>query len=123
VTRALEELQGVICVDVSFGERKATVAFDASSLTITDICQHLFNAGYFAKSLQSDSHLPPEGQKTHPERSKPENTDLICYCFGYSRQDIEDDFAKNGRSLIMEKIMAEKKAGACDCAIRNPKGR
>jgi hypothetical protein len=50
-------------------------------------------------------------------------SDLICYCFGYSRQDIEDDFAKNGRSLIMEKIMAEKKAGACDCAKRNPKGR
>ncbi len=49
--------------------------------------------------------------------------DLICYCFGYSRQDIEDDLSKNGRSLIIEQIMAEKKAGACDCANRNPKGR
>ena len=69
--KALEELPGVKSVDVSFGERKATVAFDFSSLTVT----------------------------------------------------IEDDFAENGRSLIMERIMAEKKAGACDCAYRNPKGR
>lgn len=49
--------------------------------------------------------------------------DLICQCFGYSRQDIEDDLAKNGRSLIMERIMAEKKTGGCDCANRNSKGR
>jgi hypothetical protein len=49
--------------------------------------------------------------------------DLICHCFGYSRRDIEDDLAKNGRSLIMQRIMAEKKAGACDCANRNSKGR
>jgi hypothetical protein len=24
---------------------------------------------------------------------------------------------------VLEKIIAEKKAGACDCANRNPKGR
>ena len=50
-------------------------------------------------------------------------TDLICYCFGYTRRDIEQDFIKNGRSLILEKISAEKKAARCDCAHKNPKGR
>ncbi len=49
--------------------------------------------------------------------------DLICYCFKYSRDDIEQDYIKNGRSLIMDNIMAEKKIGGCDCAIKNPKGR
>jgi hypothetical protein len=47
----------------------------------------------------------------------------ICYCFGYTRRDIEQDFIKNGRSLILEKISAEKKAAGCDCAAKNPKGR
>ena len=52
-----------------------------------------------------------------------EMSDYICYCFEYTRQDIEADFKKNGRSLIMEKIKAEKKFGNCQCATKNPKGR
>jgi hypothetical protein len=32
------------------------------------------------------------------------------------------DYLTNGRSLIMEEIMAEKKAAGCDCAAKNPKG-
>ena len=49
--------------------------------------------------------------------------DFICYCFGYTVNDIEQDFIKTGRSLIIEKIAAEKKVGGCDCANKNPKGR
>jgi len=49
--------------------------------------------------------------------------DFICYCFEYNREDIEADLRKNGRSLIMEKIQAEKKFGNCQCAEKNPKGR
>ena len=49
--------------------------------------------------------------------------DTICYCFEYARQDIEEDFKKNGRSLIMEKIKAEKKFGNCRCTEKNPNGR
>ena len=48
---------------------------------------------------------------------------LICYCFEYTRKDIEQDVAKNGRSLIMERIQTEKKIGGCQCAVKNPKGR
>jgi hypothetical protein len=47
---------------------------------------------------------------------------LICYCFGYSALDIQDDFIKNGRSLIIDRIMAAKKDGLCNCAKINPKG-
>lgn len=49
--------------------------------------------------------------------------DLVCYCFGYTVNDIEQDFIKNERSLIIEKISAEKKACGCDCVNKNPKGR
>jgi hypothetical protein len=56
------------------------------------------------------------------EGKKVQDTDLICYCFGYTRRDIEQDFIINNRSLILEKISAEKKARGCDCAAKNPKG-
>jgi len=48
--------------------------------------------------------------------------DLVCYCFGYTKKDIESDFNKNGRSIIYEKIVFEKKAGKCDCALKHPTG-
>ena len=50
--------------------------------------------------------------------------DLVCYCFGYSADDIREDVrANNGRSTILEKIVAEKKAGGCQCGALHPEGR
>jgi len=49
--------------------------------------------------------------------------DLVCHCFQYTRKQIEEDWLQNGRSTILEKIAREKKAGGCDCANKNPKGR
>ena len=48
---------------------------------------------------------------------------LICYCFGYTTSDIERDVVTNGKSTIMDRIISEKKAGKCQCAAKNPKGR
>jgi len=48
---------------------------------------------------------------------------LICYCFEYTHENIKQDFIVNGRSLIMERIMAAKKMGACQCATKNPRGQ
>lgn len=47
----------------------------------------------------------------------------ICYCFNYTATDIEQDALAHGRSTILARIQAEKKAGACQCATKNPKGR
>ncbi len=48
----------------------------------------------------------------------------ICYCFGYSEEDITKDVLENkGKSLIMEKIVAEKKSGGCSCGDNHPLGR
>lgn len=49
--------------------------------------------------------------------------DLVCYCFNYTKKQIEKDFLENGRSLILEKIRDEKKTGGCNCSDKNPKGR
>lgn len=48
----------------------------------------------------------------------------ICYCYQYSEDDIKDDVKKNkGRSVILERIMTEKKKGACQCVTKHPEGR
>ena len=48
---------------------------------------------------------------------------IVCYCFGYTAHDIERDYALNhGQSSILHRIMLEKRAGKCECSIKNPKG-
>jgi hypothetical protein len=48
---------------------------------------------------------------------------LICHCFGYTKNDLVEDFACNGKSLMTERIIAEKKLGGCQCATKNPSGK
>lgn len=50
-------------------------------------------------------------------------TTNICYCFGYTDDDIRADIRKNGRSTIIDQILAAKKNKSCDCSHKNPKGR
>ena len=50
------------------------------------------------------------------------NNAFVCYCFEYTKIDIEEDYHENGYSNILERIKAEKKNG-CNCKERNPKGR
>lgn len=63
-----------------------------------------------------------EIKSSFPKRNKFNDEDLVCYCFEYRKKDIENDFNENGRSLIYEKIVLEKKAGGCHCASKNPSG-
>ena len=51
------------------------------------------------------------------------NDTIVCYCFGYSKEDIVSDYLKNGQSLIKKKIADEKKDGNCKCVEKNPLGR
>jgi len=48
---------------------------------------------------------------------------LICYCFGFSADDIKNDYLENDKSTILEKIQREKRFGNCQCATKNPKGK
>lgn len=48
----------------------------------------------------------------------------VCYCFGYTAGDIRRDVREHGgRSLILERIVAAKARGGCQCATRHPEGR
>ncbi|MFC1872693.1 hypothetical protein ACFLYV_03145 [Chloroflexota bacterium] len=49
---------------------------------------------------------------------------LICYCFEHSEDDIIADFkANNGKSLILERIMENKRNGSCQCDEKHPEKR
>jgi CopZ-like zinc binding protein len=54
-----------------------------------------------------------------------EESDLIpvCYSFGFTRKDIEDEIAETGRSTVADRITAEVTAGRCACEVKNPSGK
>jgi hypothetical protein len=48
----------------------------------------------------------------------------VCYCFGYSDEDIiKDVLANKGVSTILERIVNEKKMSGCNCGTNHPLGR
>lgn len=47
----------------------------------------------------------------------------ICYCFGFTRQDIWDEICSTGKSTVAKRITAEVEAGRCACEVRNPSGK
>jgi hypothetical protein len=46
----------------------------------------------------------------------------LCYCFGFSRADVEREVAQTRSCTIPERITAEVRAGRCACEIKNPSG-
>ena len=120
---ALEELPGVKKAFVNYPEKKAILSYDKSTVSIEKLCKTLFKIGYVAKLKINGKTILTDISNKPPENLDHKLDDLICYCFGYTVNDIEQDFIKNGRSYIIEKIASEKKTGGCDCANKNPKGR
>lgn len=47
----------------------------------------------------------------------------VCYCFGFSRQDIWDEIRSTGKSTVAQQITAEVEAGRCACEVKNPSGK
>ena len=47
----------------------------------------------------------------------------VCYCFGFTREEIENEITETGRSTVAERITAEVKAGNCACEVKNPSGK
>jgi hypothetical protein len=61
--------------------------------------------------------------QNYQKQNQFKDSDLVCYCFKYKKKDIENDYLKNIRSTIYEKIKLEKSTGRCNCATKNPKGK
>ena len=48
---------------------------------------------------------------------------LVCYCFGVTRKDIEEEIQQSGKSAFAERITAEVQKGNCACEVKNPSGK
>ena len=47
----------------------------------------------------------------------------VCYCFGFTRKDIENEITETGRSTVADRIKTEVNAGNCACEVKNPSGK
>jgi hypothetical protein len=121
VVQALEGLEGVKRANASHPEKKAVVVYDKALVTLEQMQKVLFKAGYVASfgNHKKEGILGPISER----KSEYQSVDLVCFCFEYTRKDIERDYIENKNSTILAKIAAEKKAGSCNCATKNPKGR
>lgn len=49
---------------------------------------------------------------------------FICYCFEHTEADIRREVLEHGgHSKILEKILAAKKRGGCQCTEKHPESR
>jgi hypothetical protein len=46
-----------------------------------------------------------------------------CYCFGFTRKNIQDEIVKTRRSTIVEQITREVREGNCACEVKSPSGK
>lgn len=46
----------------------------------------------------------------------------LCYCFDWTREDIEAEIRRDGTTGIPERIKAKIRAGLCNCDTMNPRG-
>ncbi len=47
----------------------------------------------------------------------------VCYCFGVTRNDIEEELRQTGKSTFAARITAEVQRGNCACEVKNPSGK
>jgi copper chaperone CopZ len=123
VSGVLAGLPGFIEAEAAYPEKEARVIYDPGLIGVDRIIQDLLRAGYSAALKESTDSPPPFATLAPLEKDAFRPDELICYCFGYTRGAIEKDFLQHQRSLIMERIAVEKRAGGCDCVNKNPKGR
>jgi len=77
---------------------------------------------YFASDVRAPifrrgNLLVRVGAKEESDRAQ------VCYCFGFTRDDIENEITETGRSTVADRITAEVKAGNCACEVKNPSGK
>lgn len=61
--------------------------------------------------------------KTRVGLKEKEAPRLVCYCFGYTIENIRDEIRETGRSTVEKEISDKIQAGLCHCEDANPEGR
>jgi hypothetical protein len=64
----------------------------------------------------------PELRELVYQKHRMDEAVLVCYCFQHTLGSIRAEFARTGKSTVLEQINAGIQAGQCACDIRNPQG-
>ena len=78
----------------------------------------------FAEDTAGDTPAEIFGRDDIKECAQPHATGrdkLVCYCFGYTVGEIQDDAVSSANS-VPAAIAAEVRAGNCACEVKNPAG-
>lgn len=70
-----------------------------------------------APTFRRGDLLVPVGVKERSDRVP------VCYCFGVTRKDIEEEIRQTGKSTFAQRIKAEVQMGNCACEVKNPSGK
>lgn len=70
----------------------------------------------------ADEYVEKEDVKVRVGIKEKEDPRPICYCFGWTRKQIEDEIARTGKSRAVEDITTKIKTLGCDCQRNNPSG-
>jgi len=76
---------------------------------------------YYAAS--ADLVFQKESLKIRVGLKEKEAPRPVCYCFGYTIEDIQREIQETGKSTFEEVISNKIEAGLCHCEDANPEGR
>jgi hypothetical protein len=57
------------------------------------------------------------------KRSENDPPHPVCYCFGYTEENIADEIEETGKSTVVEWITERVQADECACEYKNPTGQ
>jgi len=80
-------------------------------------CETVYYSGSGKSAFQKDQLKIRVGLKEKTSQR------TLCYCFGYTMEDIEREIRENRRNTIPKDISSKIESGLCHCEDANPEGR
>ncbi len=72
----------------------------------------LFDSVFTQKNIKTESALKSENKEAY-----------VCFCFGHTAKEIEDEVRSKGETTLYDKISEQIKLKNCACELKNPSGK
>jgi hypothetical protein len=99
-------------------------ARDVQSDKIYSVCQTRSCPILYFSNDHSQTFESPDVRTTvgfkQPEDDPPHP---VCYCFGYTKENIAEEIEKTGESTVVDWITERVQADECACEYKNPTGQ
>ncbi len=90
--QALEGLKGVKRANASHPEKKAVVVYNTALVTLEQMQQALLKTGYVASLGNNEKQKQDILKPLSEGKNEFQSDDLVCFCFEFTRNDIEQDY-------------------------------